>query len=222
MSKVLLVEDDPVLGRSLSIKLDLESYPNTWVQSLKEAQQVISSGEYNLILLDVGLPDGNGIEFLRKNREQIKAPVIILTARGDEDTAVEGLNGGAADFVRKPFGSRELIARIKRALSEPVNSDEQLKVGDLRILLEQRRVLYKDTEVDLNRREFDFFRYLVQNMDRVISRETLISSVGKSLEISDRTIDSHMSHIRSKLKDKGVESVRIVPVYGVGYRMEKA
>jgi DNA-binding response OmpR family regulator len=222
MSKILLIEDDPVLGRSLSIKLDLAGYQNLWVQNLKEAEAHIDDPEFQLMLLDVGLPDGNGIEFLKTIRAHVQTPVIILTARVDEDAAVESLHGGATDFIRKPFGSRELEARIKKALSEPLNREQQLRVGEVTVFLDQRRVIYKNAEIELNRREFDFFRFLAQNLDRVVSRETLIASVGKSSDISDRTIDSHMSHIRTKLKDKGVEGLRIVPVYGVGYRMEKA
>lgn len=218
MSKILLVEDDPVLGRSLSIKLELESYQVVWLQTLRAAQQRLKEEEFQLLLLDVGLPDGSGIEFLKKNRDTLpeKMVIIVLTARSDEDTAVESLECGAHDFIRKPFGSRELSARIKRALSEPLNHEPQLRVGDLLILLEQRKIIFKESTVDLNRREFEIFKFLAQNIDRVVHRETLIAALGSGSDIVDRTVDSHISHIRAKLKEKNVDSLKIAPVYGLG------
>lgn len=221
MSKILLIEDDPVLGRSLLIKLELEGYQVSWSTTLGEAQQKLAEN-FDLLLVDVSLPDGNGIEFISKSKEQLKdTPVFVLTARTDEDTAVESLSIGATDFIRKPFGQRELLTRIKKSLDEPLNYEPQIRLADVTILSGQRRILHNEAELDLNRREYDIFLFLAQNLDRVVTRESLITMMGSS-EIVDRTVDSHISHIRSKLKDKQIESVRIASVYGVGYRMEKS
>ena len=221
MSKILLIEDDPVLGRSLLIKLELEGYQVNWSTTLGEAQKKLAEN-FDLLLVDVSLPDGNGIEFLRKSKEQLKnTPVFVLTARTDEDTAVESLSIGATDFIRKPFGQRELLTRIKKSLDEPLNYEPQIRLADVTILSGQRRILHKEAELDLNRREYDIFLFLAQNLDRVVTREALITMMGSS-EIVDRTVDSHISHIRTKMKDKQIETVRIASVYGVGYRMEKS
>jgi two-component system OmpR family response regulator len=221
VSKILLIEDDPVLGRSLLIKLELEGYQVNWSTTLGEAQKKLCEN-FDLLLVDVSLPDGSGIDFLRKSREQLKnTPVFVLTARTDEDTAVESLSIGATDFIRKPFGQRELLTRIKKSLDEPLNYEPQIRVADVTILSGQRRILHNESELDLNRREYDIFLFLAQNLDRVVTREALITMMGSS-EIVDRTVDSHISHIRTKMKDKQIETVRIASVYGVGYRMEKS
>jgi len=223
MNNILLIEDDPVLGRSLSIKLDLDGYKTFWVQTLHDATQSLLNDKFEMLLVDVGLPDGNGIDFLKKVREtSTTLPVIVFTARSDEDAAVESINGGANDFLRKPFGSRELAARMKKVLHEPLSLEPHLKIADVVIFLNRRKLLYKDVEIDLNRREFEIFKFLAQNLNNVVSREMLISAMGSDSNIIDRTVDSHVSHIRAKLKEKKVESVKITPVYGIGYRLEKA
>lgn len=220
MSRILLIEDDPVLGRSMLIKLELESYQVAWVTTLAEAEKKLEEN-FDLLLVDVSLPDGSGIEFIRNHKSKLdKIPVFVLTARTDEDTAVESLSVGATDFIRKPFGLRELLTRMKKALDEPINYEPQIRLADLTILSEQRRIMHREAELDLNRREYDIFLFLAQNLDRVVTRESLISMMG-SHDIVDRTVDSHISHIRAKMKDGLVESVRIASVYGVGYRMEK-
>src|SRR4051812_28972733 len=139
MNTILLVEDDPVLGRGLSLNLEIEGYQIQWVKDLASAATETSSRRFELILLDLGLPDGNGLSFLKQLRESGSAtPVIILTAKTDEDSVVEGLQLGANDYMRKPFGDRELIARIKTALREPQPKDRQLKFADLVLHLDRR------------------------------------------------------------------------------------
>lgn len=221
MSHITLLEDDPVLGRSLMIKLELEGYKVHWVKSIGEAHQQVEQ-KSDLWLVDVSLPDGSGIDFIRDHNEYFsKLPVFVLTARTDEDTAVESLSVGATDFVRKPFGQRELMVRIKKALAEPVHHEKSLRLGALTAMPQQRRILHGEVEIDFNRKEFDILYFLMQNVDRVVSREMLIQMM-KSEEIVDRTVDSHISHIRSKMKDHEVMSVKIASVYGVGYRLEKS
>ena len=222
MSRILLVEDDPVLGRGLLINLELENYETSWARSLGAASQIILDERFDLVILDLGLPDGNGLSFctqMRKNKS--KVPIIMLTAQADENSVVEGLQAGANDYVRKPFGNRELLARIKTALREPIERESGTKYGDLLIHLEQRRVLFGAKEIDLNRREFDIFSYLIERADAVVTRDTLLSHLGLEGEIYDRTIDSHLSHVRAKLRNAGAHSVQISTIYGVGYRLEE-
>src|SRR5205085_8663007 len=130
----------------------------------------------------------------------VRLPIVILTAQSDEDSVVAGLTAGANDYIRKPFGNRELIARIKTALREPKKREENVHFGNVIVLRDQRRVIIDQHAIDLNRREFDIFNYLVQQGDSVVSRENLLQFLDREGEILDRTLDSHISHIRSKLK----------------------
>lgn len=221
MAKILLVEDDPILGKGLHVNLSLEGYQADWAQDLKSARYSNSMGKYDLILLDVNLPDGSGFTLLEEIRKaKSRVPIIVLTAKSDEDSVVEGLSLGANDYIRKPFSQKELLARIKTALREPILRENQHRLGTILILQEQRKVLIEEKEIDFNRREFDIFSYLVQHPKAVISRESLIQALNQSEDINDRTIDSHLSHIRSKLKKSEVSTVSIKSVYGVGYTLE--
>jgi DNA-binding response OmpR family regulator len=223
MSNILLVEDDPVLGRGLNVNLESEGYQIRWARNLKDAAQASAEQKPDLVVLDLGLPDGSGLSFLKDLRQAgSMIPVIILTAKTDEDTVVEGLQLGANDYVRKPFGDRELLARIKTALREPQSRDRQLRFGDLLLLLDRRQLVASGQEVDLSPREFDLLVHFVQNAGKVVSREALLRVFDKDGEIFDRTVDSHVSHVRTRLRKAGVNSVQISSVYGVGYRLEKS
>jgi two-component system OmpR family response regulator len=135
---------------------------------------------------------------------------------------VEGLQSGANDYVRKPFGNKELLARVKTVLRDPVPGTPQIRYGDLVVLSEKRKIVYGEKEVDLNRREFDILSYFIDHAESVVTRDALLQMLDKDREIYDRTIDSHVSHVRSRLKQAGITSVQISSVYGVGYRLEKA
>ncbi len=222
MIEILLVEDDPVLGRGLSINLEAEGYRVHWATDLASAAIANKRKSLELVLLDLGLPDGSGFQFLKAIRESgSRIPVIILTAKTDEDSVVEGLQLGANDYVRKPFGDRELLARIKTALKEPQVRSHQIRYGDLLVLVDRRQVMYGDREIDLSPREFDILSYFVQHADTVITREALLETIDKDNELFDRTIDSTISHVRSRLKKSGLKSIEINSIYGVGYRLEK-
>jgi DNA-binding response OmpR family regulator len=218
---VLLVEDDPVLGQALGMSLELESFKVHWARDLRSAGALFFEGNPKLVVLDLGLPDGTGLELLRKIREQkIKTAIIVLTARTDEDTVVQCLQAGANDYVRKPFGYKELHARIQAALNATLKRDQNPSFGGLKIATDQRRAFFADKELPLKRREFDILKYFVEHAESVVGREALLSSLGHDSEVFDRTIDSHVSHIRKKLRESGVSAIRISSVYGIGYRLE--
>jgi DNA-binding response OmpR family regulator len=222
MNKIILVEDDPVIGRGLVVNLELEGYAVQWAHDLHQAKLLIEKNQQNLIILDLGLPDGNGLDILKKVRgAKLQTPVLILTAQDDEESVVQGFNAGANDYVRKPFGNKELLARVGALLRNTVASGKQLRFGDLSVSLENRKALYKGVEVELNRREFDVLVYFLQHPDIVVTRDALLQAVDKDGEIVDRTIDSHVSHVRSRLKFAGIHSIQITTIYGIGYRMEK-
>lgn len=222
MIEILLTEDDPILGKGLQLSLELEGYKVSWGRSLKEAADLNRAQAFHLILLDLNLPDGNGISFLAALRQSgSRIPIIILTAKTDEDTVVEGLQAGANDYVKKPFSNKELFARIKTALREPHSREAQIRYGDILLLLDQRKAMFGDKEIELNRREFDVLSYFVKHAEAVVTREALLTSLDQEGEIFDRTVDSHVSHVRTRLRQAGVTSLQISSVYGVGYRLEK-
>ena len=221
MTQVLLVEDDPMLGTNLKLNLELEGFQVDWAQSLAAARELNSSKSFQMALLDLGLPDGNGLDLCREVRGTgSRLPIIILTAQSDEDSVVEGLGAGADDYVKKPFSNKELVARIRSAIRAPQIREEQIRVGNLLVLIEQRRVYSDGEEVLLNRREFDLLKILLNRPGVVLTREAVIQQLGESAEqIFDRTVDSHVSHIRAKLKKAKNCNVRIKSEYGVGYRI---
>lgn len=221
MARILLVEDDPILAKGLQMNLRQAGHDVAWEAKLASAQEREAQTPIDLILLDVNLPDGSGVDFCRNLRERgSRLPIIMLTAKTDENSVVIGIEAGANDYIRKPFSTRELLARIQSQLKEPFQREDQVRSGPIVILLGQRKVLVGNVEVDLNRREFDIFTHLVRNAGSVTSRDQILSAVSNGDEVLDRTIDSHFSHIRSKLKKKGVLNVSIRSVYGVGYTLE--
>jgi len=223
MKKILLVEDDPILGDGLQLFLELENFDVVRARDLSSARQEEVKNSYDLVILDLGLPDGSGMDFCKHLREKgSSVAIVILTAQADEDSVVEGLTNGANDYVRKPFSNRELLARIQVQLQGPKGVGPHIKVGELVLALEERTVTYKDNPIKLNRREFEILKIMCEREGAVISRETIIEKAGHDLDISDRTIDSHISHIRTKLRKADVQSIQIASEYGIGYRLISA
>lgn len=222
MARLLLVEDDPILGRSLTVYLELEGYKIEWARDLRSGTAANDKAQFDLVILDVNLPDGSGLDLCQLIRAKgSRVPIIFLTAKTDEDSVVAGFNAGANDYVKKPFGNRELLARIKASLRETTRRDAQMRFGDLLMLVDKRQVFAHEKEIDLNRREFDILAVLMNQAEAVVTRDNLLEALDKDGEIFDRTIDSHVSHIRTKLKKSELETVQISSVYGVGYRLEK-
>jgi DNA-binding response OmpR family regulator len=223
MVDVLLVEDDPALGRGLCVNLEHEGYSVHLATNLQSASAANKQKKFELVILDLGLPDGNGFTLLKEIRARGElTPVLILTAQTSVESVVEGLQLGANDYIRKPFDDRELLARIKTVLRKPNPQTSSLRFGDLLVLVEKRKVMVGEIEVELSPKEFDILCYFVQNSEAVVTRAALLEAVDKEGSLFDRTIDSNISHIRTRLKKSGVHSIQIVPVYGIGYRLEKS
>lgn len=220
MAHLLLVEDDPVLGKSLSVALKLDGYEVVWAQSVQQAKDLIRQNAFQLAILDLNLPDGSGL-FLANILKTESVPFLMLTASGDEESVVSGFEAGAVDYVRKPFSNRELKARIQVILKEEAKEEKSLQYAGVSVLRDKRLVKWGEKTVELNRREFDIFCHFVANAENVVTRDSLLKLLDKEGEIFDRTIDSHVSHLRRRLRKAGIDSVQISPVYGVGYRLEK-
>jgi len=221
VKKLLLVEDDPVLGKGLQVTLELESYVVRWARGFQEAERWVMEETPDVVLLDLHLPDGDGLVFLKNLRQaRNTVPVVILTARTDEDTVVAGLRLGADDYVRKPFGNKELLARLEAATKTFAVQEGKVTFDGLTLWTDRRQVYFGDKELGLKRREFDLLLHLMQHAEAVVTRESVLDRFGSDGEIFDRTVDSHVSHLRSRLRQAGVRSVGISPVYGIGYRLE--
>lgn len=224
MTNIFLLEDDPIVGKAIQLQLELESYKVEWAQNLNEARKKMSlASSTDLFLLDVNLPDGNGYEFCQWLRENgSTSPIIFLTARTDEESVVRGFEKGANDYIRKPFSQKEMIARIRNQLSDKKPSLDLVRFAGLTLIKNQQVLKHGDSLISLNRREFEILTAFFEHPETIVTREQLIDRLASGEEIFDRTVDSHISHIRSKLTKNGIKAVKINSVYGQGYRLEKA
>ncbi|UGB36082.1 response regulator transcription factor [Microbacterium sp. cx-55] len=225
---VLIVEDDPSIADSLREGLTRYGYEVEWVMSGREA---LAAAPPDLILLDLGLPDMDGLDVCRQLRAVSNVPIIVITARGDEVDTVAGLEVGADDYVAKPFGVREIVARIRAVTRRHAGDapamggtrDEvappPIDVGTVSIDVAARRVRRGDGEVALAPKEFDLLVALTRRAGSVLTRESLIDEVWDSHWFgSTRTLDVHVSALRQKLGP----DVVITTVRGVGFRVERA
>lgn len=223
MARILVIEDDMLLSRRLRQALEQAGHQVTVEMTLKGAFHRNETEAFELMLVDLTLPDGSGLQFCRSLREKgSRIPLLIISGHVDDDSLEEGFEAGADDYIKKPFSERELLARIKCALREPLRRDEQIRIGSVLILLDQRRVMVDGKIIELKRREFDIFTYLIRNVGAVVSREKIIATLNANEDLDDRTVDSHLSHIRGRLRKSGVSKIHIHSVYGVGYRLEVA
>jgi DNA-binding response OmpR family regulator len=218
---VLMVEDDPILGKSIKNTLELESLCVKWGQSVKEAQTLIHQNDFQCILLDIGLPDGNGIQLCKELRAHFqKVPIIFLTAQTDEDSLLKAFDAGGNDFLRKPFSQKELLARIKAHTRDVGGTKNNTAYRELRINLDAREVFFDEKKVEFNNSQIQILYFLSMNAEKIVTRDRLMEFLGKENEIFDRTIDSHISHIRKQLKLHGISKLQIKSIYGVGYKLE--
>ncbi|PDO11439.1 MAG: DNA-binding response regulator [Candidatus Reconcilbacillus cellulovorans] len=226
--RVLVIEDEPTLSRLLSYNLAQEGYAVEVRDHGGEGLQEALSGSYDLIVLDLMLPGMGGMEVLERLRsEGIRTPVVILTARGAEEEIVQGLRLGADDYVTKPFGVAELLARIAAVLRrasgvEPERAEEQenvVAIGGLRIYPDKYEVTVGGRPIALRPKEFEVLLYLVKRPGVVVTRDDLMNAVwGFDYVGGQRTVDVHVSSLRKKLELDG-ESVRIEAIRGVGYKL---
>jgi DNA-binding response OmpR family regulator len=219
--QILLVEDDAMIARALQMSLPYKGFEVTICPTYRQGIDTFRAKVFDLILLDVNLPDGNGMDLCREIRKvNDSVPVLMLTAKVDEESAVKGLECGADDYIRKPYGVQELTARMLRLLERKTKQSAPLQFGPLKIDLKKRMAWAGESALTLGKREFEILVLLIKKSGDVVTRNDILDTLGEVAEIYDRTIDSHLSHIRRKLKDSGVQGVQITPVYGVGYRLE--
>tara|TARA_B100001109_G_scaffold157432_1_gene128085 strand:- start:198 stop:884 length:687 start_codon:yes stop_codon:yes gene_type:complete len=224
--KILVIEDEPDIRRNLEYNLSREGFSVSGAASISEAKLILNSDFFNLILLDLMLPDGSGLDLCKSIKADAKTestPIIILTAKDDEVDRVVGFELGADDYVTKPFSVRELILRVKAVLKRGTKKREIVEVerqfADLKIDVDSHEVHVDDKKINLTALEFRLLRQLVDRRGRVQSRDQLLSDVwGYSSEVTTRTVDTHVKRLREKLGPMGkyVQTIR-----GVGYKFAR-
>lgn len=222
---LLLVEDDERIGSSLQRALVGSDFTVEWVRSGRGALRSAAEGGFGLVVLDLGLPDLDGLQVCRELQlAHPDLPVLMLTARDEEMDAVVGLDAGAIDYVTKPFRLAELLARIRAQLRRPPldpPAAARVVVGDISLDAPARRAWRGGLELDLRPKEFDVLARLLVDAGRVVRREVLMAEVwDENWFGSTKTLDFHIATLRRKLDD-GMGTVRISTVRGVGYRFEE-
>ena len=224
---ILVIEDEPDIRRNLEYNLGREGFNASSVGTLDKAYKKIKSKKFDLILLDLMLPDGSGLELCKKiksNSETEATPVVILTAKDDEVDRVVGFELGADDYVTKPFSVRELILRVKAILKRSDTKTKEVveverQFGDLKIDVDSHEVHVDSKLIELTALEFRLLKELVDKRGRVQSRDQLLSEVwGYNAEVTTRTVDTHIKRLREKLGSMGkyVQTIR-----GVGYKFSR-
>ena len=221
LGKVLVVEDESKLARFIELELRHEGYDVVLAEDGRVGIEKFYEEEPDIILLDLMLPELNGIEVCRRLRKESDVPIIMLTAKGETMDKIAGLDSGADDYITKPFAIEELSARMRVALRRSANSNDSngnvLTLHDLKIDISRRMVYYKDNEVELTKREFELLTYLVKNKNIVISREQILNQVwGYDYIGETNVVDVYVRYLRTKIDDKfGVKLIHTIR--GVGY-----
>ena len=215
--KILIVEDETQISRFLQLELEHENYECTVVADGREALSTALDNDFDLIILDVMLPSLNGIEVLRRLRQDKQTPVIILTARDQVVDKVTGLDIGANDYMTKPFAIEELLARIRLHTKRAATPAVVITCGKLSVNPEARIATYDGRAIDLTKKEFDLLEYLMRNRNVVVGREKLLDAVwGFDFYGSTNVVDVYVRYLRSKIDD--VYGVTVIEtVRGAGY-----
>ena len=221
--RVLIIEDDADLARGLVFNLRHEGYETRSAATVEEGRAAALRGDVDLILLDLALPDGDGLDILREVRARGSAvPVICLTARGQETDVVMGLGVGADDYVTKPFGLAELLARVEALLRRSGRvSESVVRLGDVEVDFHAQRVVREGVSADLTRIEAELLRYLFARRGKAVPREDLLRDLwGVSSRHDTRTLDNHVARLRRKIEEDPAAPRLLVTVHGTGYRLE--
>lgn len=226
MTKILIVEDEPSMRMGLKDNLEFEDYEVDIALDGEEGLEKIRDNRYNLVLLDVMLPKMSGFDICKTVRkENIKVPIILLTAKGEEIDKVLGLELGADDYVTKPFSLRELLARIKAVLRRGENmpdadAGEEINIGKMKIDFKGYKAYINKKAVQLSHKEFEVLRYLWKKRNSTVSRDDLLSEIwGYDENPTTRTVDNFIMKLRHKIEEDPNHPEVIITVHGLGYKL---
>lgn len=224
MKKILIVEDEEKLSRVLQLELQYENYETEIADNGLDALRLMKEQQFDLVLLDIMIPQLSGLEVLRRlRRTDEETPVILLTARDEVHDKVSGLDLGANDYVTKPFQIEELLARIRVHLRKTVNTKqvtEKLAVGELTVDIQTREVKRENIEIQLTPREFDLLTYLMKNKNIVLTRDQIMEEVwGYDYMGDTNVVDVYIRYLRQKI-DKDFSYPYIETIRGVGYTIK--
>ena len=219
MYNILICDDEKDIVSALKIYLKTSGYNIYEAYNGKEALEQIKKHDIHLVLMDIMMPEMDGITAMLKIREETNLPVILLTAKSEDTDKILGLEVGADDYITKPFGMMEFVARVKAVLrrSARQNEDKELHYDELYLNVGRHEVRYREEKVDLTRKEFELLQYLLENKGLVMTRNQILCHVwGYDFDGETRTVDVHVRTLRQKLGEAGnlIETVR-----GVGYRI---
>ncbi len=231
-ARILIVEDEPAIAETLSYALAAEGFEVVWQATGESALAALEKGNFDLALLDVGLPDINGFELFRRIERSWSLPVIFLTARSEEIDRVVGLELGADDYISKPFSLREVCARVRTVLRRAghpqsggvVSAAAVAPAQRLAFLIndERKSIAYRGRSLELSRTEYHLLKVLVERPGRVFSREELMARAWEHPEVSlDRTVDAHIKQLRAKLRAIAPDGDPIQTHRGMGYSLKE-
>lgn len=215
--EILLVEDNLVIVKGLEYSFKQENHELNVATNLEQASQIIKSKKIELIILDITLPDGNGLEFYENTIKKLNIPSIFLTAQDDEETVVKALNLGAEDYITKPFGTKELFARINKIILR--NRDNTIiNVKDIKFDMDKMIVYKEEKMIELTSLELKILYLLFSNLNKVVKRDDIIEKIWEwtGNDVNDNTVTVYLKRIREKL-----ETDIITTVKGIGYRVDK-
>ena len=222
MTSVVIVEDDPSIRAALARSLGERGYVVDAAGSGREGLALIVDGRPDVVLLDLGLPDIDGLDLLRMLRAVSAVPVIVVTARDEDDEIVRTLDAGADDYVVKPFSAGQLEARLRAVLRRAGSEVDEaaVRVGSLRVDPTTRLAILGDRELDLSKKEFDLLFFLASRAGRVVTKRQLLAEVwDQPFGGGDKTVDVHLSWLRRKLGETASEPRYLRTVHGVGVRL---
>ncbi len=226
MKRILVVEDEPDMQSGIKDNLEFEGYEVDTASDGKEGLQKILSNNFDLVLLDVMLPNISGFDVCKKARhENNDTPIIFLTAKGEEIDKVIGLESGGDDYLTKPFSLRELLARVKAVMrrtekQSPASTSQLVEVGKLSVDFGSYTAMVEGKQVKMTSKEFEILQYLLKHKNATISRDSLLDNVwGYDFQPTARTIDNFILKLRHKIEDNPNDPQIIITVHGMGYRL---
>lgn len=214
---ILLVEDNELLAKGLIYSLEQAQFKVIYATNVKETLQAIPNNKIDVVILDISLPDGNGFDLYKNNIKEKNMPTIFLTAKDEEDNIVKGLELGAEDYITKPFGVKELLARINKIILRQ-KKNTILQIKDIYFDMDKMEVFKNNKKIELTSLELKILHLLFLNINKVVTRNDIIDKIWEwtGNDINDNTVTVYLKRIREKL-----QSDIIITIKGIGYRVDK-